>query len=312
MSSTLKSNPSRHAPQPGESPEHVLRRCGRTFWWASLALPPDIRRDLATLYAFCRAVDDIADEGDPSSARPRLDAIEAAIGGSTPPDAITSGYVELARRHGIPQRLPRELIDGVRTDLRDVRIATEDELIRYCYRVASTVGLMICRVLDVSAEGRPFAIDLGVAMQLTNIARDVGEDARSGRVYIPSEWLDHAQVFRAAAGDRTASHRAFAAAERLLDLAERYYRSADKGMVYLPRRARPGIIAASHNYERIGPVVRRLGPDFIATRAATSAGDKVMGFASTAASFAHCERERGVAPHDDTLHLPLAGALARI
>ncbi len=291
----------------------TMRRCGRTFWVASLLLPRGVRHDLATLYAFCREVDDIADERDASRAGERLDAIERAIIDGQALDPVTDEFRDLAERRGIPHELPVELIRGVRADLGTVAIQSQGALLRYCYRVASTVGLMICRVLEAPKEAHPFAIDLGVAMQLTNIARDVGEDARVGRVYIPASWIDHAAVRRAVQGDEAALEETFDAALRLLDLAERYYRSSDDGIRLLPRSARLGILAASRNYENIGAVIRRRGAPALRSRSWTSPTRKLVGVAQSGGAIiaGQLRRSAAAAPHDDSLHEPLASLLAR-
>ncbi|HMV69830.1 MAG TPA: phytoene/squalene synthase family protein, partial [Myxococcota bacterium] len=212
----------------------TLARGSRTFWLASLFLPTDRRLDAAVLYALCRRVDDTADDAaSPTEAWAGLAALDAWIdrGGDPTCDAAR----EVMARRRIDPQLAHELVEGVRSDTGLVRVANDRELLRYCYRVASTVGLMMCGVLGVTDPAAlPFAIDLGVAMQLTNIARDVAEDARLGRVYLPADRLralgagvEPAEVL----ASREPVRRVVA---DLLALADRYYASADHGMRAIP------------------------------------------------------------------------------
>jgi phytoene synthase len=192
---------------------------------------------------------------------------------------------------------------------------TVDELVRYCYRVASTVGLMMCELLGVEHmdEARPFAIDLGIAMQLTNICRDVAEDYGEDRIYLPAELVDAGLVERAVAGHRPARDRTRDAVTELLRLAERYYRSADQGMAYLPGAARAAILVASRNYEAIGRRILQQGPEAWSERAATSRWDKVRNTARALAQLTFDPRYasvRGPRRHARELHAALSDATA--
>jgi len=220
-------------------------------------------------------------------------------------------FLDVSDRRGIPVGVACELVEGVRRDLGEVRIADEGELLRYCYRVASTVGIMICHVMGVPRDGLRFAVDLGVAMQLTNIARDVEEDAAAGRVYLPGTWIDAERVFAAAGGDGGAARRVARSVGDLLDLADRYYRSADRGMHYLPRAARPGILAASRNYEAIGRVVRGKGVRVVRERARTGVLRKASGTVRAVGASIRCEADAWRAmPHDDSLHVMIEPMLS--
>ncbi|MEO1512137.1 MAG: squalene/phytoene synthase family protein, partial [Planctomycetota bacterium] len=214
--------------------------------------------------------------------------------------------LDLADRHAVPVSHARELVEGVRSDLSLVRIASEDELIRYAYRVASTVGLMMCRVLGVEREGDPFAIDLGIAMQLTNISRDVREDALNNRVYLPAAWVPAERVLeiaRAGSSDPSVEE----AVERALMLADRYYDSASLGMGYLRGAIRPGIRAAATNYRAIGSVIRRDPARALRGRVATSRRGKLLRSAVAVGTAVHEHFFRLRGPkHDSELHLPLA------
>lgn len=295
-------------------PQDILRRCGRTFHAASRVLPPGVRRDLAVLYAFCRVVDDCADLTSTTSptehfAQSLLDEIVAGLDGRSQRSPIVLAFRELAAARGVPLTLAFELIRGVRSDLGSVRIASEGELVRYAFRVASTVGLMMCRILGVREEGDPFAIDLGIGMQLTNIARDVAEDAANNRVYIPAEWIPSADLIKAANGcgdDRQASA-AITAVQRTLTLADQYYESAELGMHFLPSRVRGGIRAAAWNYRAIGTHVRREPERALRRRAHTTGLGKA--FRTAAALWTSSLESLPLGPadtHDPQLHTPLA------
>jgi len=172
--------------------EAITRSSKSNLAFAFLALPPERRADLNVFYAFCRVVDDIADEpGVAVETRQRqLDdwkrALREAFEGEPP---LAAEMRALLKRHGIDRALPEALIDGCASDLHPVRHATFDDLLAYCYRVASAVGLVSITLFGCRHPGsRDYAVALGYALQLTNILRDVGKDwANGGRVYLPQE-----------------------------------------------------------------------------------------------------------------------------
>ncbi len=290
----------------------VFRRKARTFWWASRLLPRTARDDAATVYAFCRMVDDMGDEADdPSTAELALEALSNEVDGRTQPRPIVAELRAAAERLGLPMEAAAELIAGVRGDLGLVRVADDAELVRYCYRVASTVGLMMCGVLGVRCrEALPHAIDLGIAMQLTNICRDVAEDAERGRVYLPASRL------RAAGIDPEEVVRGTADPERLvlvvrsvLALADRYYRSADGGMRDIPWRFRPAILVASRTYRAIGVRLRRRRPGAAPGRVVVPWPEK-LAWSATAMAASLRPAILGITPrwaHDRALHQALRG-----
>ena len=292
-------------------PEAVLRQCGRTFYAASRVLPRQVREDLSVLYAFCRVVDDCADTADTDRAQADalLNEIEAGLDGRSRRSPVVESFRRLAVNHAVPLDHARELIAGVRSDMGHVRFSTSSQLIQYAYRVASTVGLMMCRVLDVHPDGDAFAIDLGIGMQLTNIARDVAEDARNDRIYLPAEWVDHDVLLSAIRDGKRASAGELSVAdaiERLLTLADNYYESAELGMHYLPPRVRGGIRSAAWNYRAIGSIIRRKPQAALARRASTRSAGKLM--RTGAALWASVLESLPLGPadrHDRELHTPL-------
>lgn len=242
----------------------VLAFRARSFRWASAFLNPVQRRRVAALYAFCRAVDDLADSAwvtpeDQADLQALLAALRAEPGGESLWPRSYLWFRELCLECGIDFRVVAELVVGMVSDLDTVRVQTDRELLRYCYRAAGTVGLMMCAVLGVR-DRRAFrhAIDLGIAMQLTNISRDVLEDAAASRIYLPAERLADYGVSPESLLRGDADPQAVSlVVSDVLELAERHYQSADEGMRYLPGRARWAILIASRLYRAIGRRLRR-------------------------------------------------------
>lgn len=295
------------------APAHaVFREKARTFWWASLLLPRAVRDDAAVVYAFCREVDDTADEAsDPLAADLALEGLSNELLGKAAARPLIAELRAAAERLELPLESAAELIRGVRSDLGPVRVRTDAELIRYCYRVASTVGLMMCAVLGVRRrEALPHAVDLGIAMQLTNIARDVAEDAARGRVYLPASRLRRAGVDPEDVVRGTAPAAGVArVVKQLLEMADGYYRSADGGMRDLPARVRPAILVASRVYRAIGVRLARRRYDALAGRTVVPWHEKLVWGARALAAAARPEM-RGATPrwaHDRSLHRPLRG-----
>lgn len=240
----------------------VLAQYGRSFRLAGRLLPRDCLRDAARLYAFCRTVDDLADEStDPVAAMDSLLALRGAIIAGDRSHVLAQPFLALRDRLGVGTASAVTLIDTVMRDLEPVRLADEAALMEYAYGVAGTVGEMMCAVLGVSAaQALPYAVDLGMAMQLTNIARDVIEDAENDRVYLPATWLPDDVTPGILPSRATA---VFAAVERLLACADRRYRSGERGISFLPPRVRPAIRAAARIYEEIGLRIQRKGPAYL-------------------------------------------------
>lgn len=239
----------------------VLRHHGRTFHLASHLLGRVHAERAATLYAFCRHVDELADGAmDLASAQTALAAVSGALSTGQAKHSATRAMLALQRQLAMPAEPALALVDGVESDLGSVRLADEVALIGYAYRVAGTVGQMMCSVLDVDdPRAIPFAIDLGIAMQLTNIARDVGEDARMGRRYLPASWIGEVEPAAIAAPDARLQAALRDATQRLLVLADRYYVSGERGLGFLPGRARVGIYAAARMYRAIGGRIAAAG-----------------------------------------------------
>ncbi|MEM7447401.1 MAG: phytoene/squalene synthase family protein [Myxococcota bacterium] len=263
--------------------ESLLRFGSRSFYLASRLLPPKVRKAAIATYAFCRQADDAIDEGqDLDSIRKRIADVYGEAHSELPTDQAPAHPADRAlrkvvREHAIPKEVFDLMLQGFHWDLEGRPYESLDDLLEYCVRVASTVGVLMSTVMgrrDTEALFR--ACDLGVAMQLTNIARDVGEDAQSGRLYLPRDWLRSEGID----ADRWLENPAFKpeiarVVARLLREADRYFASAEPGIHLLPWESRVAIQAASVAYADIGNQIRKKGFDSVNHRAYTSSRRKL-------------------------------------
>lgn len=257
----------------------AIRTGSLSFYAASKLLPSRVRDPALALYAFCRLADDAVDDSDDKAPavlalRDRLDLVYAGRPRNAPADRAFAAVVE---DFEMPRALPEALLEGLAWDAFGRKYQTMPDLLSYCARVASAVGAMMCvlmRVRDADALAR--ACDLGLAMQLTNIARDVGEDARAGRLYLPLDWLSEADIDPVTFLHTPLPHRALRPlTRRLLDMADHFYYRSEAGVPALPLACRPGIFAARHVYAGIGGAVARHGYDSFTNRARTTGRQKL-------------------------------------
>ena len=266
---------------PNEAVKHadtVLASKGRSFHWARHLLGQKHAERATRLYAFCRYLDDLTDEASSTSvARTKLASVREEILNGKSRDTSLSDGLALVRECGIPVGPILDLVRGTSSDLERVCVGDLPELIRYCYRVAGTVGLMMCRVLDVESHSAfPHAIDLGIAMQLTNICRDVVEDASMGRRYLPATLVGDLTPEELIHPDSVVRSKVSAAILNLLHLADEYYKSGEAGLCYLPVRARGAILVASRIYRGIGTALLDREGDCWSNRAMVSAPQKAF------------------------------------
>jgi len=284
-------------------PQQILARHGKSFYWASKFLGADLAERAARLYLFCRYVDDLAD-GDLPERHESLEDIRARLAGEN----VAAGpeieaFIELANTHNIPLSAAAELLGGMLTDQNPTAVIDEAELLRYCHAVAGTVGLMMCRVLNCNEpRADSFAIDLGIAMQLTNISRDVLEDAQMNRRYLPASWANFTPEQIAEAGVNCQQPVA-QAIDRLLDLSEQYYASAQLGIRLLPFRSRLAIAIALRVYRQIGWVLKRRKVAWWKGRVMVTGVEKVLLSLRSTADL----RPKKVPPHQTKLHQHLQG-----
>jgi phytoene synthase len=290
----------------------MLANGSRTFLAASWLLPRSIRSPACALYAFCRVADDAIDAAPPGeigtslvALRHRLDAVYAR----TASDPVDRAFLAVVHRHAIPRALPEALLEGFAWDAAGRRYETLADLHDYAARVAGAVGAMMALVMGArtpSALAR--ACDLGVAMQLSNIARDVGEDARAGRLYLPLQWLREAGIDPAAwlAAPRFDARLGHVVG-RLLWNAEALYARAAAGIAELPAGCRIGIDAARRLYAEIGREVQRRGCNSVDSRAVVTTGRKASLLAQ-AAILRPARGRQDVAPLPATQYLVDAAA----
>lgn len=265
----------------------AIRTGSKTFYAASWLLPASVRRPAYGLYAFCRLSDDAVDLGGGCvEALGRLRARLANAYDGTPDDhPADREMANLVRAYQIPREAPEALLEGLGWDCEGRVYETIEDLHAYAARVAGTVGVMMTLLMGVrDPVALARACDLGVAMQLTNIARDVGEDARNGRLYLPRRWLAEAGVD---ARDFLASPAPSAALAsvvgRLLAEADALYARAKEGVARLPAACRPAILAAGAIYAEIGREVERQSGDSVTQRARVSGARKLALLARSSA-----------------------------
>jgi phytoene synthase len=266
--------------QPGDvtACRALLARSSKSFSTAALLLPRRVGDAAAVLYAFCRVADDAVDLGHEADRvqrlRGRLGRVYAGRGLDGPVDRA---FADLVRRFDLPADIFEALFDGFDWDARGRAYETISDTLAYAARVASTVGaamtvLMGRRQPHVVAR----ACDLGLAMQLTNIARDVGEDAAAGRLYLPAAFLRAEGVDPAAfLRDPKPLPGVRRVVLQLLEIADALYTQADAGLAVLPPGVRPAMIAARLIYADIGRVIRAAGGDSVTARAVVPRARKI-------------------------------------
>lgn len=247
-------------------------------------LPKDVRQAAFATYAFCRLADDEVDLGaDPGTALAdvygRLDEIYRGTPMDHPIDRAFSSVVEA---YAMPRALPEALLEGMRWDTKSRRYETFEDLLDYAACVAGSVGAMMTVLMGSrSTQALARACDLGMAMQLTNIARDVGEDAFAGRLYLPLSWMDDAGIDTVAfLSNPTATPAVRSVVKRLLDAADPLYQRGLSGVSLLPKTCQTSIVAAGKIYGEIGAEIRRNHYDSITQRAIVSKRKKVQLLAS--------------------------------
>ena len=236
----------------------ILFNKGKTFYWAKFFLSKHAAQQATRLYRFCRYIDDLADEApDKAHAFDCLNKIKVELNAGQSNDVIITDAIALFDECHISVQIQIELINGALADLALVRIKTEAQLLEYCYQMAGTVGIMMCKVLDVSEQKALFhAIDLGIAMQLTNIVRDVYADALMDRVYLPESMTGTLTPDEVIALSDSNRAKLIQASELLLEQADQYYASGYAGLVHLPFRSRVSILIAAKLYQQIGSKIK--------------------------------------------------------
>ncbi|HSF59620.1 MAG TPA: phytoene/squalene synthase family protein, partial [Candidatus Binatia bacterium] len=246
----------------------MIRKGSKSFSLAARLFHPDIRDAAFFLYGWCRYCDDQIDQNGTTGTREELakrvkalkEHTASAFSFAEQREPVFVALQYIAHRFGIPAHYALELIEGMAMDVRGTRYATLKELLLYCYRVAGTVGLMMSHVMGLRDEkALKHAADLGIAMQLTNIARDITEDAAMGRIYLPLSWLQEAGIDPEEIAAPEHREKLAMLTLRLLREADRYYHSGDAGLWYLSLRSACAVAAARHVYAEIGSLLLKRG-----------------------------------------------------
>jgi len=272
-----------------EHGQEVIEKGSRSFAAAARLYDAKTRAAAYMLYAWCRHCDDETDDqrlGFGASELPEREArerigrlredTERALAGQPTGDPVFAGLQRVVQQTGMPSRYPLEHLRGFVMDVEGREYLTLNDTLEYCYHVAGVVGIMMAYIMGVRDEPTlDRATDLGLAFQLTNICRDVMEDAEIGRIYLPRDWLDEAGV--PVDEIRRPEHRegVFDVARRLLAEADRYYASSRLGISQLPLRSAWAVAAANAVYRDIGRVILDRGARAWDTRASTGKGRKV-------------------------------------
>ena len=235
---------------------YSIKSEGKSFYWASFFLPKKNRIAASRLYSICRYLDDVADNS-------KLDTSSQIKNIFNQIKENESSEINIFfKKNNINLGILKDLIDGLISDQQNVRVTDEKELIDYSYKVAGTVGLMMLPIINTKdAEARKHAIDLGIAMQLTNIARDVYEDAKMNRLYLPKEWLG--QVSTSDLIDNKLDDQKKKLIElsikNLIELSDKFYANGFSGMKFIPLRTRLAIFFAAKIYKGIGEKIKSGG-----------------------------------------------------
>jgi len=284
----------------GEASDDLVRLSGeiiqagsKSFAAAARLFDPSTRASAYLLYAWCRHCDDAIDgqelgfvrspdrqdalPHDPVSELARLRRLTGdALDGKFMSDPIFAAFQRVAQKHAIPRRHPFELLDGFAMDVDGRRYETIEDTLEYCYHVAGVVGVMMSIIMGARDEDTlDRACDLGLAFQLTNIVRDIVDDAGVGRLYLPRQWLHEADVPLHDIANPEHRTAVFALARRLLAIADDYYRSSSAGVARLPLRSAWAVSTARVVYREIGEEVRRRGPASWDRRVSTSKAQKL-------------------------------------
>ena len=263
----------------------------KTFFFASLFLQKEKRKACYAVYAFCRYVDDLVDNAPKESLMQDTillvenwrSAIQSVYEGHSHTNLdhgtqlVMKAWADTLQHYSIPPHLPEELIEGVLMDTYLDRFETFDALYTYCYKVASVVGLMTSEIFRYShSDALPHAIDLGIAMQLTNICRDIAEDADRGRIYIPKSELLEFGVSEEDILQKKCTPAFQTLMKYQVERANAYYDSADKGIPYLDKDSRLTVQLMSTNYRRILNKLKSMNYDPFIERAHLTFTEKLL------------------------------------
>lgn len=266
----------------------ILEESSKTFYFASKKLPQEKQMGFFAVYAFCRKTDDIIDEGKDCmhTRKKKLNqwkqSLLRAHKGKKSQNGIIRAFTKTMKKYKIPLWIPLKLIKGVGTDAKKVAFDSFEALKEYCFSVASVVGLMLLYVMESNMrKAANYAISLGIAMQLTNIIRDIRDDAQMGRFYLPRSelarfGLKHDDLLKQLAGKKFRQLKKFLSFQ--IKRARAYYKIAMGGIKYLPKELQLPITMAAQLYEKILDKVEQSGYD-ISRRVFVPMHEKFMHYA---------------------------------
>ena len=247
--------------------KYIIYKNSKSFFWASKFLPKKILEKVINIYAFCRLQDDIVDEG---------------IKIENPNEVLE--LENIIKSYGVSNNTISSLVEGINSDKNFSRYKDNSELLRYCYKVAGVVGLMMIKALDIKGEeAKYFAIDLGIAMQLTNISRDIMEDYKKNRIYIPENTAVNKDIINNMTNENEEKIRS--TVNQLIIKSEIYYKSSLNGMKFIPIKSRIAILVALRIYQGIGIKIKKTGTKFIYENIYVTNKEKTLIVAKTIIEF---------------------------
>ena len=249
-----------------------IKKHGKSFYWASFFLPKRNKKIASELYSICRFFDDLADENDDDQTKWLSEEFKKIN------DDLNHPINIFFRSNNISLEVLGDLINGLIKDQKKVRIKNEKELIEYSYQVAGTVGLMMSPIIMVNDnKANKHAIDLGIAMQLTNIARDIYDDALMNRIYLPQDWIENIEIeeLRYNLSGKKLFH-IEEATRKIIELSETYYKNGFAGMKYIPVKTRLAIFFAAKIYRAIGQKIKKKGYKYSSERVYVTKFEKLL------------------------------------
>jgi len=272
--------------------KNIIYNNSKTFFWASIFLPKNTLKKVINIYSFCRIHDDIVDEG----------LSEGSI-------EETKELEEIVKSYGVSEKLIEELVSGINSDINFKRYRNNDELLRYCYKVAGVVGLMMSIALEIkSKEAKYFAIDLGIAMQLTNISRDIIQDFNKNRIYLPEDTGINKDIFNNITSENEIKIKN--SVKNLLIKADIFYNSSLNGLRFIPIKSRVSILIALRIYQAIGHKINKTGTKFLNENVYITVREKFLIIIKSLIEFliffvVPFHRKN----HNKNLHKPLSGLI---
>jgi phytoene synthase len=231
--------------------ENYIRFYGKSFYWAGKFLEKEVFEDCSTLYAFCRVIDNLVDKK--SNSKTNVKKFIKDYQSQNSKIQVNKEFKKIETKYQIPKRYINDLFYGINLDTKTVKIKSTKEIIKYSYYVAGTVGAMMSYIFQTSKpQAIKHAINLGIAMQLTNISRDVLKDAYLNRIYLPENMLNEEITANDIIKKKFNKKHLFLVIKKIIFLSEKYYDNGNIGIKYLPKKVKFPIFLASSLYRGIG------------------------------------------------------------